>query len=313
MRQTQCLLLAFFISGCTSSGGVSDNSTSSLLTGGQMLTSPPPLQFDGSSQEFAFSATGGVVVSTSAPTANESGANYQAVLDGNGQFNSVSITSARGTEVKWDVADDDIFRMYLFDFDNFPNLIASVSADQKRFGIHAIPAVNDWNYQTFGVWLTGIGTNSGSVGVISAGDPTSSNLIPQNGTGTYRGTAVGVYSSMQVQLVPVAADMTAVVDFAARRVNLATDNSVGSLAFALGGIAAGSYDVPGLNLSGNLTYAAGSNQFSGAVATAERDGSQLTGDAVGKFYGPAGQEIGGTFSVEGDRSQVFVGTFGGKR
>jgi hypothetical protein len=67
-----------------------------------------------------------------------------------------------------------------------------------------------------------------------------------------------------------------------------------------------------LNLSGTLSYLAGSNQFSGTVNT-----TSMSGIATGKFYGPSAQEIGGTFSVSngtvGSGGSAYIGGFGGKR
>jgi hypothetical protein len=64
-----------------------------------------------------------------------------------------------------------------------------------------------------------------------------------------------------------------------------------------------------LRMTGTLNYASGSNQFSGAIST---DGG-MTGSATGRFYGPAAQEIGGTFSATGPGVQSYGGAFGGAR
>jgi hypothetical protein len=65
-------------------------------------------------------------------------------------------------------------------------------------------------------------------------------------------------------------------------------------------------------MSGNLSYPAGSNNITGAVSTA----SGMNGTATGRFYGPAGQEIGGTLAVQsgvGAAASTLVGAFGGKK
>jgi hypothetical protein len=64
-----------------------------------------------------------------------------------------------------------------------------------------------------------------------------------------------------------------------------------------------------LNMTGTLNYSPGSNQFSGAVSTA----GGMTGTAQGRFFGPAAEEIGGTFSVTGPGVQSYGGAFGGAR
>ena len=65
-----------------------------------------------------------------------------------------------------------------------------------------------------------------------------------------------------------------------------------------------------MNLTGTLTYSAGSNQFTGAVANS---GSTLSGTATGRFYGPAAQEIGGTFGLTGAGLSAYGGGFGAHR
>jgi hypothetical protein len=66
-------------------------------------------------------------------------------------------------------------------------------------------------------------------------------------------------------------------------------------------------------MSGTLTYAAGTNAFSGVV-TAAGAGSGLTGNAIGKFYGPTATEIGGTYAIKaGSGLESLIGGFGGKR
>jgi hypothetical protein len=62
-----------------------------------------------------------------------------------------------------------------------------------------------------------------------------------------------------------------------------------------------------LNIQGTLSYAGGSNDFSGPVSS-----SALTGSARGQFYGPAANEIGGTFGLKGVGVEGYLGAFGAK-
>jgi hypothetical protein len=67
---------------------------------------------------------------------------------------------------------------------------------------------------------------------------------------------------------------------------------------------------PALDLTGTLTYAPGSSQFIGPVTS----GNGLSGNANGRFYGPAAQEIGGVYSLTGiDPLMRMLGAFGGRR
>ena len=70
-----------------------------------------------------------------------------------------------------------------------------------------------------------------------------------------------------------------------------------------------------LNLNGTLAYAQGSNQFTGNVTA---PGVALHGSATGRFYGPAAQELGGTYRLTpddpfGNPRATMMGGFGGKR
>jgi hypothetical protein len=57
-----------------------------------------------------------------------------------------------------------------------------------------------------------------------------------------------------------------------------------------------------------MTYAAGSNRFSGNFQA----GTAMTGTGSGWFYGPAANELGGTFFISGTGGKL-IGGFGGKR
>jgi hypothetical protein len=100
--------------------------------------------------------------------------------------------------------------------------------------------------------------------------------------------------------------MTATVDFGARTVDFRTTGTT------IGNLSTGGSPIsrPGLDLRGNLGYAAGTNQFTGGVSTAD---TSLNGSATGRFYGPAAQEIGGVYSLTGAGQSSLIGGFGGKR
>ena len=111
--------------------------------------------------------------------------------------------------------------------------------------------------------------------------------------------------------------MNATADFATLNVAFSTTGStrvsdnapVGTLPTA----------APGMDLTGTLTYPAGSNTFTGAVTSA----NGMSGNATGRFYGPgiaaatatkvagAPPEIGGTFAVMNTAGGAMQGAFGG--
>jgi len=160
-----------------------------------------------------------------------------------------------------------------------------------------------WNYQSFGVWQTGP-TTSGTFGAMSFGAPTPIGGLPLTGTATYVGLTAGVYVDGTGQLFGTSATMSTAVDFGMRTVNFSTTGTVVSRPSVVG-----TTPNAGLNLSGTLPIFSGT-QFVVPVTTAN---SQLSGTATGRFYGPAAQEIGGVYSLQGTGTQSMGGAFGGKK
>ena len=99
------------------------------------------------------------------------------------------------------------------------------------------------------------------------------------------------------------ANMQANANFATRQLNFQTNFTEQTANLLTSAMNAN------LNMSGTLSYNPGSNPFRGAVSTA----GGMTGAATGRFYGPAAQEIGGTFSATGPGLQSYGGAFGGAR
>lgn len=164
-----------------------------------------------------------------------------------------------------------------------------------------------WNYQSFGYWLVVASGTSTIAGAISFGSPTTVSALPVAGTATYSGLSSGIYINQAGSEFVYGAKMQSIVDFGpARSVVFSTTDATLSLLSGSPPVAA-----PALDLTGNLTIAAGANQFSGPVSAPGTPG--LTGTATGRFYGPTAQEIGGIFSLKGSGPQTMLGGFGGKQ
>jgi hypothetical protein len=59
-----------------------------------------------------------------------------------------------------------------------------------------------------------------------------------------------------------------------------------------------------------MTYSAGANRLTGSVSSS----SGMTGNLIANFYGPAANEIGGTYGLtQPTTGNTLVGGFGGKR
>ena len=170
-----------------------------------------------------------------------------------------------------------------------------------------------WNYQSFGYWLAFPSNTTALAGATSFGNVTPVAGIPTSGTAIYSGLSSGGYIDANGSVFVHAAQMASTVDFGARSVAFSTTGTTISPLNVATPVSASA-----LNLSGTLTYAAGSNQFSGPVAAPGGTVNSvatpaMTGTATGRFYGPTAQEIGGVFSLKGTGPQTMLGGFGGKQ
>ncbi len=135
----------------------------------------------------------------------------------------------------------------------------------------------------------------------TVGAATGAASIPTAGSATYVGVTAGHQIATDGTLFGTNSNLTAVADFGARSVSLASTNT--------------SLKKSDLDFLGTLTYFAGSNRFTGNVTTVGggTGSAPMTGTATGLFYGPAAEEIGGTFWVAGAGLASYGGAFGGKR
>lgn len=163
-----------------------------------------------------------------------------------------------------------------------------------------------WNYQSFGVWSDEPSPTAWLAGAASVGAATAANALPLSGNALFAGVAAGWYFNESGTPFFTVAGMRASVDFGARTIGFSTAETT----LFNTNTGASSTD-PNLNLAGTLSYAQGVNSFSGSVSAAPVTG--LTGQASGRFYGPAAEEIGGVYSLQGPGVSRMLGGFGGKR
>jgi hypothetical protein len=183
---------------------------------------------------------------------------------------------------------------------------AAANANASWIAIDA-PAAG-WNYQTFGVWAMDVTPTTYQLGAISAGSVTPGSAVPTTSIANFNGSAHGFMSDAAGTPFFTAASMTANVDFQNRTIGFTTSNT--QLVNLNTAVQTGD---TGYNLSGNFIYAAGINQFSGTVTTANTGVTGLTGTATGRFYGPNAEEIGGIYGLTGSGRNAMIGGFGGKR
>jgi hypothetical protein len=234
----------------------------------------------------------GAIVGTPTPIA--SGATYTETVDGSNIIQSASFVASNGNTASFNRVNGDSIVTAAPGVNGFSNATQSaLTANATYLG---------WSYQSFGVWSNG--NTNGQISAGTAGTSTSGASIPTSGTATYTGIAAGIFGNATTPYY-VTSNMTASTNFGTRSIAFSTTNSAASTSVN------GTY-VPtgGLNLTGNLSYAAGVNNFSGTVNSS--GSNVMTGSAGGQFYGPGAQEIGGVFAVKSG-NLGYIGGFGGKR
>jgi len=190
---------------------------------------------------------------------------------------------------------------------------ATVNGNTIGKVINALDPGVAFNYQSFGYWLVSGSFGSATATAMSFGSPTPAGAVPISSGATYNGRVGGVYVDPNGLLFTYSGGMSANVNFGTRSISFATVATQVSPVTGVTLPALGS-----LNVSGTLTYAAGSSQFTGPVtAPGFPTGGGLSGTANGSFYGPTAQEIGGVFSLNNTTltptREAIVGGFGGKR
>lgn len=220
-------------------------------------------------------------------------------LDQYGQATEFIVAGSRSTvnTMKWDA-------YYLPGVSNPWNLLG-ISADKNDIYVTSGPNNMGHDYQIFGVWETGLKSASGNFAAYSAGASSSASSVPNTGSGNFTGKSLGVYTDAGGNNYVTGSDARLTADFGARAVAVTTFNTQKNNTITYVHTAA-----PNLDLSGSLSYSAGTNSFSGGVSTS----GGMSGTASGRFYGPAATEIGGTFSTKAASGvEHFAGAFGAKR
>jgi hypothetical protein len=302
IRKLGFLLLPLLISACAGGGGGGGGSG-----GGGVVVTPftswsaiqpnTTVQAAGGSAGSNYTANTitGQVLSISTPAQASSGATINFTY-GPTSLTGISIQSAQGASASLNTSAGDSIGV---------TSSGSIFYGENAAGTTTLlaPAVDyfGWNYQSYGVWITGQGTGSGSVGVASVGSITPVTGIPATGTGNFTGNTIGVFVDSSGIGFYTAGTMSATANFAAQTVQFATAGTV-TVNLATGVSAAAS----NLNLNSNMTYAGGT--ISGPITSV----SGMTGTASAKFFGPTAQEIGGTYVLQGSGASL-VGGFGGAR
>jgi hypothetical protein len=185
--------------------------------------------------------------------------------------------------------------------DTLPELLIATSRNSQGVitskAVISNPLSQQWDFQSFGVWETGVDKNAGTLGVISVGAASSADAIPGADGATFTGKVVGSYVNSAGQGHTVLADLAVDFDLSGQSLSFSTTNT----RISSNGVDFGS-EVTSLNLPkadptnpnlNTLTYV-GMNNFSGTLTTS----SGLSGDSAGQFYGPNAEELGGVFFLK---------------
>ncbi len=292
MKKVALVFLPILISACA--GGGNSSSTSSASTNAftswsATIAANAPVSFtSGSTSTMALDGT-------FAQTDADGSATL--ALGGNGIFSSISASTPTNSVV-FNAANGDSLQSGFFQTSTI-----ALNKSETTIGVFTNPTYYGFEYQTYGAWGS-YGNATTSANAISVGSATPVTGIPATGSYVFNGGASGYYTDPTKFSYVTNANMTATVSFDARTVSFSTTGTNVSGSPSGSVIAA-----PDLNLAGTLSIATGANKISGVVTTV----GGMTGNANGKFYGPAANEVGGTYAVSGSNLGSFVGGFGGKR
>jgi hypothetical protein len=169
--------------------------------------------------------------------------------------------------------------------------------------LYADPYVLGFDYQSFGVWGTGLVPGSTArIGAISAGMRTAATAVPASGNATFNGGVGGIYVDNTGSSFRYGASATFGVNFATRSISMITTGDT------LVNISTNAVTGTSTPMTATMTYGAGSNAIRGTFQV----GNLMSGSGSGWFYGPAANELGGTFFISGSAGKM-LGGFGGKR
>jgi len=286
------LVVALVLSACGGGGGGGGTVPTGAFTSFATLTPNTKVTIDGISSEVNWTGNPN--------TGSISPATLGLTLDSNGEITKLVISTPTSTATFSEAAGD-----MFAPVPSSPGLSVALNVTDLSAYVGANPLALGWNYQTFGIWETVSGTSSGTDGVFSVGAPTAGSAIPTTNSATFTGIAAGEYVDPSGVASLTSATLSVNADFVARTLGFNTTGTTTTQDF--------STYIPnaGLNLSGTLSYAPGTNAFSGTLTSAS---GTLSGPSTGRFYGPNAEELGGVYFLKaGSGLETFGGAYGAKR
>jgi hypothetical protein len=183
---------------------------------------------------------------------------------------------------------------------------------------------SDLDYTRFGTWLYYYPTEGPTIqGVWNAGFVTPATAIPTSGSAAYAGKTVGLYDEshpcgcLQWETLRFEGDMALTANFGARTVSGSFTNLV-----LTGGFVPSSIGTVLPTTLNDVSFSAAidptRNWFAGQTGVTNQPAGRqafqpgASGSITGMFYGPAGNEVGGVWTLS-DGIRRMIGAFGGKQ
>ena len=298
MKYLPICAAAFFLAACSGGSSSSSPTTASpsapttieLFTAWSATTANVPVAMtDGSSS--SIDLLGNISQSDSSGSATFT-------RDVNNSYTVISPTASVGNSAIFSAALGDTLQSSFSYADT-----TTLNKAQTTIGLFANPSTFPFDYQTYGIWGS-YGIATGDSFALSDGSASPTSAIPATGGLTFTGGSTGYFVDTNKFAYLTNATMVGTLSFNNRTIIFTTTNTV--IQGALNGNVNANTN---LNMTGVITYIAGTNNFIGTVTTT----SGMTGKINGKFYGPGVNEIGGTYAVYGAGIGTLVGSFGGKR
>ncbi|MBO6897453.1 MAG: hypothetical protein JJ868_08795 [Shimia sp.] len=170
--------------------------------------------------------------------------------------------------------------------------------EENVLAVFVVPDMADVNYMSYGTWMAGYGTNSGSVGTGVYGVKTDPALMADAASATYTGLSTGIARRADGSPNIAQSQITlSTSDF--ENISIASTNTV---------VENLSLETPVLERAAELDFS-GTGTISGADFSANITAATSSGTLDGSFYGPLVREAGGTFQLSGPDVE-YIGSFG---
>ncbi|MBW8306795.1 MAG: transferrin-binding protein-like solute binding protein [Thiobacillus sp.] len=307
-KRIALLSVSLALSACGGGGGGTAPTTvtplaTTAFTKWSDVTPNVEYKADGLGQEVTGTASGGQFVAIE-PSGVADGYSAYLTFDSALQLSQLKLTTPDPTLVVLDkAAAGTTFADVTFPPETSPQFVGA--RNSTDVAVMAKPIDLNWEWQTFGIWETDRDSlTSRKFGAMSVGAPTIGTAIPGSGTATFAGYSAGSYVDTAGKGTTVFAALTVGANFGTQTLTFNTANTQTSSDWVT--------FTPNndLNLNGTLTYAPGTNRFTGSV---NNPGSRLTGNSTGQFYGPNAEELGGVFLLQGSGVETYAGAYGAKQ